>query len=35
LDLAALEVLRHGGRVFAVDPTEMPGNAAIAALLRY
>jgi hypothetical protein len=35
LDLAALEVLRHGGRVFAVNPAEVPGNAAVAAVLRY
>jgi hypothetical protein len=35
LDLAAVEVLRHGGRVFAVNPAEVPGNAAAAAVLRY
>jgi Bacterial archaeo-eukaryotic release factor family 3 len=35
LDLAALEVLRHGGRVFAVNPAEAPGNSGVAAILRY
>jgi hypothetical protein len=34
-DQAAMEVLRHGGRVFAVNPAEAPGNAAVAAVLRY
>jgi len=35
VDLAAMEVLRHGGRVFAVNSAEAPGNAAVAASSRY
>jgi hypothetical protein len=35
LDLAAAETLLHGGRVFAVDPEEVPGGGTAAAILRY
>ncbi|HSM75681.1 MAG TPA: hypothetical protein VK852_13635 [Desulfobacterales bacterium] len=36
LDLAAVEVLRHGGRVHAVPRERMPeAEAAVAAILRY
>jgi len=35
LDLAAEETLLHGGRVFAVEPAEVPGGGPAAAILRY
>lgn len=35
LDLATTEVIRHGGRVFAVRPAEMPRNASAVAVLRH
>jgi hypothetical protein len=35
LDLAAMEVLRHGGRVFALNSSDGPGHADVAAVLRY
>jgi hypothetical protein len=35
LDRAALETLLHGGTVFSLAPEEMPGEAEIAAVLRY
>jgi hypothetical protein len=35
LDVAAMETLRHGGRVFALKPAEMPGGAPALAVLRH
>ena len=35
LDVAAVETLRHGGRVYAVDPVEVPAAAPLAAIFRY
>lgn len=35
LDLAALHTLMNGGTVYAVEPEQVPGEAAIAAVLRY
>jgi hypothetical protein len=35
LDLAAAETLLHGGRVYAVDPTDVPGGGPVSAVLRY
>jgi len=35
LDLAAAETLRRGGRVFCVQPPEMPAGAAFRAVLRH
>lgn len=35
LDLAALHTLINGGTVYAVEPEQIPGEAAIAAVLRY
>lgn len=35
LDLAALHTLINGGTVYAVEPDQVPGKAAIAAVLRY
>jgi hypothetical protein len=36
IEYAALETLRNGGIVYAVDPEELPGNAQqVAAILRY
>lgn len=35
LDLAAVETLHHGGKVYAVKPEEMPVRESAAALLRY
>jgi hypothetical protein len=35
LDLAAVQTLRNGGTVYAVPPTDIPGNAQAVALLRY
>jgi hypothetical protein len=35
LDRAAVETLRHGGRVFALEPAEMPRNAKVMAVLRH
>jgi hypothetical protein len=35
LDLAVVETLRHGGRVFGVRPDEMPENARAVAALRH
>ncbi|HEX6206859.1 MAG TPA: hypothetical protein VF058_00720 [Actinomycetota bacterium] len=35
LDRAAADALLSGGTVYAVDPGEVPGDAPIAALLRY
>jgi Bacterial archaeo-eukaryotic release factor family 3 len=34
-DRAALETLRHGGRVFALRPAEMPRGAPLMAVLRH
>jgi hypothetical protein len=35
LDPAALETLRHGGRVFVLKPNELPGDARAVAALRH
>lgn len=35
VDLAARETIAHGGVVFAADEAEMPGDAPVAAMLRY
>jgi hypothetical protein len=35
LEVAAMETLRHGGRVFAVRPAEMPAGAPVLAVLRH
>ena len=35
LDLAAVHTLLNGGRVYAVDPLEMPAEGKAAAVLRY
>ncbi|MGC9529110.1 MAG: hypothetical protein ACP5G2_00605 [Candidatus Bipolaricaulaceae bacterium] len=35
LDLAAVRTLLSGGRVYVVDPEEVPGGGPVAALLRY
>jgi hypothetical protein len=35
LDRAAIETLRHGGRVFAVRPAEMPRKGSAMAVLRH
>ncbi|MEA5571427.1 hypothetical protein [Calothrix sp. UHCC 0171] len=35
MDLAALHTLLNGGKVFAVAPEKVPGNAPLAAILRY
>lgn len=35
LDLLAVETLRNGGDVYAVEPNEMPVRAAVAGILRY
>ena len=35
LDLAATQTLLHGGAVFAVDASEVPGESLLAAVLRY
>lgn len=35
LDLAAVHTLMKGGTVYSVSPEEVPGQAAIAAILRY
>jgi hypothetical protein len=34
-EIAAMETLRHGGCVFAVKPSEIPGNAPALAVLRH
>jgi hypothetical protein len=35
LDLAATQTLLHGGSVFAVDPSDVPDEALLAAVFRY
>jgi hypothetical protein len=35
LDLVAAETLLHGGRVYAVDPSDVPGGGPVSAILRY
>lgn len=35
LDVAAISTLAHGGRVFVVPESEIPGEAPVAAALRY
>ena len=35
LDLAALQTLLHGGAVYAMDPSEVPEGALLAAIWRY
>lgn len=35
LDYAAIQTLRHGGRVHVVPRSDLPGNAAAAAIFRY
>ncbi len=35
LDFAAIHTFLNGGAVFAVEPEEVPGRAAVAAVLRY
>jgi hypothetical protein len=35
LDLAATQTLLHGGAVYAVDPSEVPDEASLAAVFRY
>lgn len=35
LDFAAIQTLRHGGKVYAVNPAEVPGGTLLAALYRY
>jgi hypothetical protein len=35
LDLAAAQTLDHGGMVYAVDPTDVPGDGVVAAIFRY
>jgi hypothetical protein len=35
LDFAALQTLLKGGKVFAVDPSEIPDGAPLAAVYRY
>jgi|HigsolmetaAR202D_1030399.scaffolds.fasta_scaffold16248_2 hypothetical protein len=35
LDLAALQTLRHNGKVLAVPPQEIPADAPVAAIFRY
>ena len=35
LDLAAMQTVRHGGSVYAVEHTHMPGEALVAAVFRY
>ncbi len=35
MDLAALHTLLNGGTVYAVMPEQVPGDTAVAAILRY
>ena len=35
LDLAAIQAFLHGGAVYAVDPSEVPGGGTLAAVFRY
>lgn len=35
IDLAAVETFKNGGRVYAVNPDEVPGGGVLAAVLRY
>jgi hypothetical protein len=35
MDFAALHTLLNGGTVYAVAPEQVPGNAPVAAVLRY
>lgn len=35
LDIAILQVLRHNGKVYLLDPADLPDNADCLALLRY
>ncbi len=35
LDLAATQTLLHGGAVYAVEPSEVPDAALLAAVFRY
>lgn len=35
IELAAVQTLKHGGRVYSVGPTEMPVDAKMVAALRY
>ena len=35
LDLAAIQTLLHGGAVYAVEPSQVPGGRSLAALFRY
>ena len=35
LDYAAMQTFAHGGRVFAVQPDEVPGENKLAAVFRY
>jgi hypothetical protein len=35
LDLAATQTLLHGGAVYAVEPSEVPDEAPLTAILRY
>jgi len=35
LDVAAIQTLLHGGKVYAVERTEMPGDSLVAAVFRY
>lgn len=35
LDLAAVQTILNGGRVFALHPEQMAGGASVAAIFRY
>jgi hypothetical protein len=35
LDLAAVQTLKHGGTVYGVEPSDMPGEGPLAAIYRY
>lgn len=35
MDFAALHTLLNGGKVYAVEPENIPQDAALAAVLRY
>ncbi|HHP7235758.1 MAG TPA: hypothetical protein ACFCUC_14095 [Desulfobacterales bacterium] len=35
LNLAALDTLRNGGTVYALEPDQLPESGPLAALLRY
>jgi hypothetical protein len=35
VDLAAVKTFKNGGRVYAVNPDEVPGGGVLAAVLRY